>query len=177
MHPLTCSPARALACLVLLLAGGCRGGVPPTVALGPLAAVPPGGAAFATLAFLTGCWRGTQGSGDVIEERWTPPAGQLMLSTTRFLRDDRVIDFEFGTLALVGDSVVLVPYPRGERSPHPFVLTERERDRVVFEAPEHDYPKRILYERGDDGTLLARIDAGENDPEPRSWTLAAASCP
>ena len=163
--------------LFLLVTWGCRTGGTPTVAIEPLGAVPPGGSPLSGVAFLTGCWRGSYGAGQVIEERWTPPAGQLMLSNTRFLRDGRVVDFEFGMLAAEDGAVLLTPYPRGNRSEHAFRLTAGGAGRAVFEAPEHDYPKRILYQLLEDGRLLARIDGGADDLEPRSWSLDPVSCP
>ena len=166
------------ATLLLLASGACGAPGLPTVQMAPVAAFPPGGAGLAQLAFLTGCWRGAFGQeATVIEERWTPPAGGMMLVTTRFLREGRVVDFEFGTLTLSEGEALLTPYPGGDQSPHAFRLTRGSPSSAVFEAPEHDYPKRIVYQRAVDGALLARIDAGESDPEPRTWSLAAVPCP
>ncbi|HMS18149.1 MAG TPA: DUF6265 family protein, partial [Planctomycetota bacterium] len=38
-----------------------------------------------------------------------------------------------------------------------FVLTELHSSRAVFDNPRHDYPKRIVYELSDAGTLSATI--------------------
>ncbi|HEX9710564.1 MAG TPA: DUF6265 family protein [Candidatus Thermoplasmatota archaeon] len=161
----------------VFLVVACVGSGPPSVRIEPIEAAPPGEAPLAVVSFLAGCWRGGSGDGSgTIEERWAPPAGGLMLGTTRFLRDGRAVDFEFGTIVARDGEVVLTPYPRGERSPHAFRLTTRSQGRVVFEAPDHDYPKRILYERLPDEALLARIDGGEADPQPRSWTMQEAPC-
>jgi len=98
-----------------------------------------------------------------------------MLGTTRFLRDGRVVGFEFGHIAAGEEHVVYTPFPGGNRSPDPFRLTGAEPGRVVFEAPEHDYPKRILYTLTSEG-MEARIDGGESDPRPRVWRLMPAAC-
>jgi hypothetical protein len=42
-----------------------------------------------------------------------------------------------------------------------FKLTRLARQEVVFENPAHDYPKRVIYRKNSDGSLVASIDAGE----------------
>lgn len=111
-----------------------------------------------------------------MEERWSPAADGLMLATTRFLRDEEVVGWEFAHLEATDDGIVLTPYPGGDRSEHAFRRTEGDRTSVVFEAPEHDYPKRIRYGLDERGMLHVAIDAGADDPEPRSWTLGFAPC-
>lgn len=129
------------------------------------------------VSFIVGCWRGSfEDGGTVIDERWSAPEGGLMLGTTRFLRDGKVTGWEFGHLASGPDGIVYTPYPGGNRSEHAFRRTEGEPGRVVFEAPEHDYPKRIRYELGRDEVLRVAIDGGASDPSPRAWTLRRATC-
>lgn len=98
-----------------------------------------------------------------------------MLGTTRYFRDGRAVDFEFGLLRADTSGVLLLPHPRGRASPHAFRLTGHAAGAWTFEAPEHDYPKRILY-RLEGMDLEARIDGGPDDPEPRRWTLHAEPC-
>lgn len=38
-----------------------------------------------------------------------------------------------------------------------FKLTEIGGDRAVFENPEHDFPKKLIYERNGDGGLTAQV--------------------
>lgn len=148
----------------------------PEVRLDPVTVTAPAGGPLGPVAFLQGCWRGVFLDGEtVIEERWTAPEGGLALGTTRYFRDGRVVDFEFAVLRMDGDAVILLPHPRGRASEHPFVLTLHAAGELVFEAPEHDYPKRILYRRSGE-TLEARIDAGPDDPGPRRWSLTRVDC-
>lgn len=174
--------ARFRACAVALALAAAQtacmasAGPTPEVRLEPVLARPPVVGPLAAVASLAGCWRGVFLDGrTVIEERWTPPEGDLMLGTTRFFRDGRAVDFEFGLIRADSAGVLLLPYPRGRASAHAFRLTESEDGRWIFEAPEHDYPKRILY-RLEGMQLEARIDAGPDDPEPRVWTLQAEPC-
>jgi hypothetical protein len=148
----------------------------PTISLEPIRVPPPGSGVLAGVSFLTGCWRSPSAASEVtLEERWTPPEGGVMLGTSRFIRDGRLASFEFGLIRSSGGAVELVPHPGGTRSPHPFVLTSSTPGEAVFEAPQHDYPKRIVYRRVADG-LEARIDGGADDAEPRVWRMEPAAC-
>ncbi len=131
------------------------------------------------LTFMTGCWEGTfqssQGEG-VIEEHYSTPSDNVMLGTTRYLLQNRTQQYEFALIQRDSTGIHLVPYPGGVRSEAAFRLTSVEGAAAVFEAPEHDFPKRIMYRRGDKGTLVAHIDGGPDDTDGRGWTLSPAPC-
>lgn len=127
-----------------------------------------------TLAFLAGCWAG--GTGDVeMREQWSEPAGGVMLGTTRYVRDGRVVDFEFATLREgVDETVTLWPYPGGERSAHGFPLVSADGE-AVFENLAHDFPVRIVYRPHGVDRLAPRIEGA--DGEVREWELRRVPCP
>jgi hypothetical protein len=134
---------------------------------------------LADLAFMAGCWEGTfqaeRGIG-TIEEHYTTPSENLMLGTTRYIVDGRTVMFEFSKLEAADGAIVLTPYPRGQASEHGFRLTMSAEGEATFEAPEHDFPKRIRYRR-DDETLVARVDDGTDEDERGSeWRMGAAPC-
>lgn len=130
-------------------------------------------ASIGTVAFLAGCWEG--GSGDIeLREQWSEPAGGVMLGTTRYLRDGRVVDFEFAMLEETDGAVTLWPYPGGERSAHGFPLVAGDGE-IVFENPEHDFPVRIIYRRVGPDDLAPRIEG--RDGEARGWELRRVACP
>jgi hypothetical protein len=99
-----------------------------------------------------------------------------MLATTRYLREGRTVGWEVSLLEVRDGRLVLVPHPGGRRSEHPFPATRSEPGALVFEAPDHDYPRRILYSRPSEEEIQILIDAGSDDPEPRSWLLERESC-
>lgn len=129
------------------------------------------------LDFMTGCWEGTfqaeRGSG-TIEEHYTSPSDNLMLGTTRYILEGRTVMWEFSKLEESDGEVVLTPFPRGERSEHDFRMTSVSENEALFEAPEHDFPKRIRYRR-DDESLIARIDDG-TDGLVDEWEMEPAPC-
>lgn len=109
-------------------------------------------------------------------ERLESPSVNTMLGITRYIRDGRTVQFEFTLIE--GDSmgVRLIPYPNGRRAEHVFTLTRSAPDEAVFEAPEHDFPKRIVYRRDGEFGLRARIDAGTDATEAREWYMRKAGC-
>lgn len=128
------------------------------------------------LAFMAGCWRGAFGEDGVIEEFYTGPAGGLTLGLTRFLRDGRAVQHEFARIEADSGGVALHPFPGGRPSPARFRLTSADARTAVFEAPEHDFPKRIIYRGHPDGRLTARIDGGVGSEDAREWTMDAVAC-
>ena len=131
------------------------------------------------LSFMAGCWEGTFANGGIIEERYTPPAENVMLGTTRYLMGGRAVQFEFTAIRSDSVGIGLLPYPGGRPSPHLFRLaSSTPPHQAVFEAPENDFPKRIVYRRavGTPDTLVARIDNGAGSAEAQEWRMVPAAC-
>jgi hypothetical protein len=126
------------------------------------------------LGFMAGCWEG-KANGGTIEERWTP-AANLMLSTTRYVVDGWVTGFEFALISLEGGDVLMAPFPDGVRSEHTFRLESGASGRAVFAAPEHDFPKRIIYAAAPGDSLRVRIDGGEGSDQASEWGMGRVDC-
>ena len=109
------------------------------------------------IAFMQGCWTGLAANGAVIEERYTPPADNLIIGMTRYVKNGRVVDFEFTTLEYRDSTIILVPRPKGQRSDE-FPLKEIRDGYAVWENPAHDFPQRIIYRRSAPRELTARIE-------------------
>ncbi len=130
----------------------------------------------ADLGFMAGCWRGVTRSGTTIEEFYTTPSANLIVGTTRYVREGRTVDFEFTRIDQTDSGAVITPHPKGVRSVSfaPMVI---ERNRAVWENPSHDFPQRILYTRVAGDTLVARIEgrtpSGERALE---WRMTRAAC-
>src|ERR1700704_2904732 len=111
---------------------------------------------LADVAFMSGCWRGQLEDG-WIEERYSPPSGGMMLGTSHTLGGQKTKYYEFIEIAERDGEVEMTPLPAGKKSVS-FRLTRLEGKRAVFENLEHDFPKRIIYQLKDDGSMLARIE-------------------
>ncbi len=129
------------------------------------------------LDFMSGCWTGNAGPSTVIEEIYTRPSSNLMLGTTRYMRGQVTTMFEFTLIQRDSTGITMLPYPRGRASEDAFRLTFSGHGRAVFEAPQHDFPKRIIYSRESADQLQARIDGGAESDRVTEWTLNRTSCP
>jgi uncharacterized protein DUF6265 len=126
---------------------------------------------LSAISFMSGCWTGPSSNGAVIEEHYTEASENLLIGMTRYVRNGRVVDFEFTTVERTDTSFVMTPRPKGVKS-DAFPLKEIADGRATWENPQHDFPQRIIYRQGADGTLVARIEGmtprGERHLE---WTM------
>ena len=166
-----------MALLALGLAGCASPGGTPEVELDPIVAAAPGSSALAAAAFLAGCWRATEADGAVVEESWSMPAGGLMLGWSRTTGPGRAAQFEQLRIEVVDGAVLYRPSPGGRPSEHDFRLTASTAGALTFEAPEHDFPRRIQYRRLADGALSARIDGGAGSDRFAEWRYQPVECP
>jgi hypothetical protein len=127
------------------------------------------------LAFMSGCWRGKLAEGDgTIEERYNSPAAGLMLGTSHVIAGGKTSFYELIIIEQSSEGIAMTPSPRGNRSV-PFKLVRFEPKRAVFENLEHDFPKRILYELREDGSLVARVE-GDRPEKTQEFVMDAISC-
>jgi len=115
--------------------------------------VPP----LSAISFMSGCWTGPSSNGAVIEERYTDATENLVIGMTRYVRGGRVVDFEFTTIERTDSAFVMRPHPKGVKS-DAFPLKTLEANKAVWENLGHDFPQRIIYRKGDDSSLVARIE-------------------
>lgn len=144
------------------------------------AALPGSGAwaqdrSLSDLAFVSGCWRGKlAGQNGTIEERYNPIAGGLMLGTSQTIVDGRTVFFEFIKIEQSDGGIVMTPAPKGKLSV-PFKMVSLVGKKAVFENLEHDFPKRIVYQLRDDGSLAARIE-GDKPEQSEEFVMAPIPC-
>lgn len=130
----------------------------------PLAAAEP---AIEDLAWISGHW-----SAGNVEELWLAPKGGVMLGLGRTIRKNGSAAFEFLRIARTESGIAYIAQPGGQ-PPTAFKLVESKPGRAVFANPEHDFPKRIVYELRE-GKLCARTDDGK-DGEEWCWSRVAAA--
>ncbi len=131
---------------------------------------------FATLEFMSGCWRGPAGNGGTIEEYYTRPSANVMLGVTRYLRGDRVTGFEFTSFVREDSAIVVTPRPEGQQ-PAQFRMTRLAKQNAVWENPQHDFPQLISYRLLAGDTLVARIEGpGPKGTESEEWRMTRIRC-
>jgi hypothetical protein len=130
-------------------------------------AMPP----LSAISFMAGCWTGPSSNGATIEEQYTGTSENMVIGMARYVRNGRVVDFEFTTIERSDTSFFMTPRPKGVRSDS-FALKEVAEGRAVWENLKHDFPQRIIYRRGTDGTLVARIEGTTSRGDRHSeWTM------
>jgi len=126
---------------------------------------------LSAISFMSGCWTGPSPNGATIEEHYSAASENMMIGMTRYVRNGRVVDFEFTTVERTDSTFVMTPRPKGMKSDS-FPLKDVADGRATWENLGHDFPQRIIYRRGGDGSLIARIEgttsAGERHVE---WTM------
>ena len=83
-----------------------------------------------------------------------------MMGVSRTIAGDKTVEFEYLRIEQREDGIYYVAHPKARCPGTDFKLTRASATEAVFENPQHDFPKRIIYRKTDDG-LTASIDAGE----------------
>lgn len=113
------------------------------------------------LAWMSGDWQTAPGGRAQIEEHWMLPTGGTMIGMGRTIAGDKTVEFEFLRIEQRGEDIFYVANPNAQCPQTDFKLTHLTGQEVVFENPEHDFPKRVSYRKKSDGSLIASIDGGE----------------
>jgi len=113
------------------------------------------------LSWMAGNWQTAPGARAQIEEHWTKPAGGSMIGMGRTIVGAKTVEFEFLRIEERGNEIFYVASPNGQSPGTDFKLTRLSAQEAIFENPNHDFPKRIIYRKNSDGSLTAMIDAGE----------------
>jgi hypothetical protein len=118
------------------------------------------------LAWLAGHWRIADGD-RVVDEQWMAPAGGLMMGMARNVQAGKVREYEFTLLRQEPNGDILYIASPSKQAQTAFTLTSLRDGEAVFENPQHDFPKKVIYKRQADGSLLAAIEGPGRDGKPR----------
>ena len=94
-------------------------------------------------AWIAGCWSGTR-DGERFHERWTLADASTLLGVSHTVKGGKVTAFEFLRVIVKDGKAVYVAQPGGV-PPTEFVAASMTAERIVFENPTHDFPKRVIY--------------------------------
>ncbi len=120
------------------------------------------------LDWLAGHWCGLRGK-TFSEETWMAPRGGLLVGMHRDTRDGEATGFEFMRITWQDGRWVFLAQPGGG-GVTAFPAEEIGEGRVVFANSAHDFPRRVIYQRRDAGTLHARVDDGRDNGKALEWT-------
>jgi hypothetical protein len=113
------------------------------------------------LGWLAGDWQTASSGRAQIEEHWTQPLAGTMIGMGRTVAGGRTVEFEYLRLEERGGDVFYVAHPKARCPGTDFKLTIATAQSAVFENPQHDFPKRVIYRKNADGSVTASIDGGE----------------
>src|SRR5262245_47349864 len=113
------------------------------------------------ISWIAGAWQSEPGARRQIEEHWTPVAGGSMLGMSRTVAGDKTVEFEYLRIEQRADGIYYVAHPKARCPGTDFKLTRASATEAVFEHPQHDFPKRIIYRKSGDDPLTASIEACE----------------
>jgi hypothetical protein len=116
---------------------------------------------IADLSWIAGDWQTAAGGRVQIEEHWTRVAGGSMMGMSRTVAGEKTVEFEYLRIEQRADEIYYVAHPKARCPGTDFKLTRSSATEAVFENPQHDFPKRIIYRKTGDDSLTASIDAGE----------------
>ena len=116
---------------------------------------------LADIAWISGDWQTEPGGKRQIEEHWTTVAGGSMLGMSRTVAADKTVEFEYLRIEQRADGIYYVAHPKARCPGTDFKLTRASATEVVFENPQHGFPKRIIYQKTANDGLTASIDGGE----------------
>jgi hypothetical protein len=113
------------------------------------------------LAWISGAWHTEPGGRRQIEEHWTAVAGASMVGMGRTVAGDKTVEFEYLRIEQRADGIYYVAHPKARCPGTDFKLTRASATEAVFENPQHDFPKRIIYRKTGTDSMTATTDGGE----------------
>jgi hypothetical protein len=124
------------------------------------------------IAWLAGSWEIASAT-QCVDEQWTAPSADMLIGMSRTVAGGKTASFEFMRIEARADGIYYVAQPGG-RPPVDFKLASDSASELIFVNPGHaDHLKRVIYRRGSDGNLTARIE-GENGGKPFAQDYAYA---
>ena len=112
---------------------------------------------FAQISFMSGCWKTAPNVTPEYRECYTAPKAGMMQGSSQTIENGKTTFFEFSVVMEDAGKVVYRPFIKGVQSVD-FTLTKLAAGEAVFENLSHDFPQRVIYRKGADGKLTARIE-------------------
>jgi Domain of unknown function (DUF6265) len=116
------------------------------------------------LAWMSGDWETALGRAQ-IDEHWAKVAGGSMIGMSRTVAGGKTVSFEYLRIEARGAEIYYVAHPRARNPGTDFKLVRLTAEEAIFENPEYDFPKRLLYRKNRDGTLTARVEGDGTEKE------------
>jgi len=116
---------------------------------------------LADLAWMAGDWQTDANGRTISDEHWARPAGGVMIGMSRTVAGNKLVSFESLRIEQRGESIFYVASVKGRCPATDFKLTRQNAQEAIFENPDHDFPKRIIYRKQSAQEMTALVDGGE----------------
>jgi hypothetical protein len=131
---------------------------------------------LADASWLTGVWKNEPGERMTFEEHWTSTAAGSMMGMFRLLSGEKVVVYEFLLIEQEEDGAFMrlrhyqSKLADVDAAPIRCRLVEASAEKLVFENPDNDKPKRIIYALKADQQLVVTVETTRNG-KPSIFTL------
>jgi hypothetical protein len=130
---------------------------------------------IADFAWLAGCWDGSGGGRESLEQ-WIKPSGQTLLGMSRTVANDNTVAYEFLRIHQQDGEIYYTAKPSGQAEAS-FKLVKYADKEAVFENPQLDFPQRVFYKLEKDGSLAAAIEGMSNGKTKKiDFPMRRAKC-
>lgn len=126
------------------------------------------------ISWLAGCWQWQRGSLSGIEA-WVYVEGETWMGVNAVTKEGQRIEHEYLMIEWRDDQWIYVATPSRQARTE-FKLVERSEHRLVFSNPDHDFPKRIIYELVAVDRLVATVDGGPQSDRQLRFEMKAVPC-
>lgn len=123
------------------------------------------------LAFMSGCWATAPGAAEDYRECYTAPYAGLMQGASQTVKNGRTLSWEFAVVREEEGMITYAPFANGKPL-SVFRLTQLSDGYAVFENPPNDFPKKLIYRKTSEGSLIARIEGSSPaDARNQEWAM------
>jgi hypothetical protein len=113
---------------------------------------------IADLAWMAGDWQTDPNGRTTSDEHWARPAGGVMIGMSRTVAGNKLVSFESLKIEQRGDAIFYVASVKGRCPATDFKLTRLNTQEAIFENPDHDFPKRIIYRKKSAQEMTASVE-------------------
>ena len=91
-------------------------------------------------------------------EQWELENDSLLISKSFYVKNGDTTNTETVRLEIIDDYIYYIPTVEHNAGPIRFKLTSLTETMAIFENPAHDFPTKIIYEKINNDSLIARIE-------------------
>ena len=108
------------------------------------------------LSWILGEWSSVSGN-EILIENWQKNSDTVYVGEAFFITSSDTISTEELKIVYRNEDIYYIALPSGQATTE-FKLTRQKENEAMFENPDHDFPKKILYRRISSDSLSVKIE-------------------